>query len=314
MTDLDELLHAEGRRWQAGFQPPPLDPMVATAQSTTGRSRWAWPILAAVLLLAVPLVTVLLRHSTHIVRPGASAPGSKATSKLKLYGAVPWVQAVSQLDGKSVRVYVDIDKTPNMGCLIEFPVLQASAVETSSQITIRVQAYQPADYVEPTAAPGTVLGCNAIGHLPVPLLVNLGGPIDGRDLVDASTGKTHQPGPAVDLPSLSTLPPGYLDAGSGPWVIGVGSSGIAEHTYRNGGNFLNLDRVPTGRTLLYAVKPVEATGTVLGHPATVGGPGAYRCAAWSDRSYTWQLCSSRLGSETDLLSPGELLALANSIR
>src|SRR6185312_14245631 len=255
--------------------------------------------------------------SGHVVQPGGSAPGSKPTSKLKLYGAVPWVHAVSQPDGKSLRVYVDIDKTPNMDCLIEFPVLQASVVETSSQISIRVRAYQPADYVEPTAAPGATLSCNAVGHLPVPLLVELGGPIDGRNLVDASTGTSYQAEQAAGLPSLSTLPPGYLDAGSGPWVIGVGSSGIVQHTYRNGGNFLNLDRVPSGHPLppLYLIKPVEATGTVLGHPATVGGdPDFYRCAGWSDHSYSWQLCSTKLGSQTNLLSPAELLTVANSIR
>ena len=217
-----------------------------------------------------------------------SAPG------LTLFGPLPWVQAVSQPDGHSVSVYVDINNAPGGGCFSEFPVLRASTVETSSQITIRVQAYQPADYQTPSAAPGTVLGCAAVEYYPVPLLVNLGGLIAGRSLVDASTGKAYLPKQAADLPSLTKLPAGYLDAGSSPAQAPDQVPGFAERSYRLGGHALKLLRGPVGKSSFYPIRRVEATGTVLGHPAKVGGPGTsqYRCVNWTDRSYSWQLCST----------------------
>jgi len=229
------------------------------------------------------------------------------------------VQAVSQPDGKSVSVFVDIDKTPNKECFVDFPVLQASVVETGSRITIRVQAYQPPDFVEPTAAPGTALGCSAVGHLPVPLLVNLGGPIAGRSLVDASTGKTYQPAQAADLPALTNPPTGYHDTGSSPAQAPYQLRGVAQRSYRNGGRMLILIRSPLGSQTVYPIRRVETTGTVLGQPAKVGtleaSDNRYRCGAWSDPSYGWQLCSIDLEPlPSDLLSATELLTLANGIR
>ena len=99
MTDLDELLQRDGRRWQAEFQPPELAAMVATAtRPAPHEPGWAWPILAAVLLLAIPLVTVLLRqdHGTSIrwctrrhpgrdrpvfARPGALGAGGQPAGR-----------------------------------------------------------------------------------------------------------------------------------------------------------------------------------------------------------------------------------------
>ncbi|HEX4726271.1 MAG TPA: hypothetical protein VH298_00640, partial [Jatrophihabitans sp.] len=296
-----------------GFQPPELAAMVATAtRPAPGRARWAWPILAAVLLLAIPLLTVLLRQSQHpaVHQPVGPAPG------LKLLGSVPWVQAVSQPDGHSVSVYVDINNAPGGGCLSYFPVLQANTVETSSQITIRVQAYQPADYQTPSAAPGTVQACAAVNYYPVPLLVNLGGPVAERRLVDASTGNAYPARQAADLPSLSKLPAGYLDTGSSPAQAPDQRPGFADRTYRLGRQVLKLLRGPVGRSSFYAINPVEATGTVLGHPAKVGGPGngQYRCVGWTDPSYSWQLCSIETYADVPVPLPAaELLSIANSI-
>ena len=304
MTDLDELLQRDARRWQAEFQPPELAAMVAMA-TRPARARWAWPILAAVLLLAIPLLTVVLRqtHSAGGHRPGSSASG------LKLFGSLPWVKAVSQPDGRSVSVFVDINHPPGGGCFLAFPVLQASTVETSGQVTIRVQAYQPTDY--PTLPPDVPVGCAAVELFPEPLLVSLGGPLAGRSLVDASTGKAYQDVQAADLPSLSKPPPGYLDEGSSPAQPTDLPPGLVDRTYRKGGEELKLIRGRAGSRPFYSLNQVEATGTVLGHPARVGGPGSqYRCAEWSDSSYLWQLCAT--GRDV-LPSAPELLIVANSI-
>jgi hypothetical protein len=317
MTDMDELLQRDARRWQADFQPPELAAMVATAtRPAPHRARWAWPILAAVLLLAIPLVTVLLRQNHGDQHPVVHQPANPVAPGLKLLGSVPWLQAVSQPDGRSVSVYAIVDKTPGLACLETLPVLKAVAVETDSSITIEVQAYLPAGYQTPTPQPGTVSGCNAIGHHPVPLLVSLHDPIGARTLIDASTGQSRPTEPAVELPSLTRLPAGYVDAGNSatqPFV------GYAQHGYRNGDTLLDLIRTRLGGQPLYTFShPAEATGTVLGYPAKVGsygnGPGEIRCAQWSDHNFTWQLCSTGIGTASGLLPAAQLLSAANSIR
>ena len=85
-----------------------------------------------------------------------------------------------------------------------------------------------------------------------------------------------------------------------------------DRTYRKGGEELKLIRGRAGSRPVYSLNQVEATGTVLAHPARVGGPGSqYRCAEWSDSSYLWRLCAT--GRDV-LLSAPELLIVANSIR
>ncbi|HET6209620.1 MAG TPA: hypothetical protein VFD94_04515, partial [Jatrophihabitans sp.] len=139
--------------------------------------------------------------------------------------------------------------------------------------------------------------------------------------IDASTGHSHPAEQAADLPSLTKLPAGYLDAGSSS-VQTAGTRqatsmppGAVGHTYRNGSQLLTLTRVRAGSRSFYELSQVEATGTVLGAPAEVGGPGdgGYRCATWSDSSDTWQLCSIGIGA-TGQLSAAELLIIANSMR
>jgi hypothetical protein len=94
--------------------------------------------------------------------------------------------------------------------------------------------------------------------------------------------------------------------------------GLVDHTYRNGDGLLSLIRYRTGKAgrTVYALNKVELTGTILGHPAKIGGPGndGYRCAEWFDGSYLWQLCSIDLEGGPGQLSAAELLSIANSIR
>jgi len=308
MTDLHELLQRDGRRWQADFRPPDLDAMLAEATRRAPRARWAWPIVAAVLLLTIPLATVLLRSN-----PRHRLPAVAARPDLRVLGSVPWVTAVDQGNGRSVSVSVDVNRSS--WCLdFGLPVLRASAVESPTRIVIRVQAYQPAGFHPPTAPPGSVLGCSAVGHAPVPVLVELHAPIGRRSLVDAATGQSHPVEQAAELPSLTKLPAGYVDGGSSP-----AQGAAAQRVYRNGSDLLILMRSVPGTLQVFAVTQVQATGTVAGHPAKVGGfPGsrAYRCAVWSSGGYTWQLCSTGVPSEDPQapLSAAELLAVANSIR
>jgi hypothetical protein len=311
MTDMDELLQRDARQWQAEFQPPELSAMVATAtRPAPPRARWAWPILAAVLLLAVPLVTVARRQHRHstVIR-SVTSPAPLFT---KLLGSVPWVQAVSQPDRRSVTVYVDIDRTPGLACIDELPVLRAGVAVTGSQVTIRVQAYLPPGYQIPTPQPGTVSGCTVMGHHPVPLLVPLPEPLGGRTLVDASNGKSLPVTQAVELPLVTVPPFGYTDAGISP-VEG----GMVERSYLKGSSLLALVRTQAGHPF-YPTSQVEATGTVLGHPAKVSTVGQaqarIRCVTWSDDSYSWQLCSVGLEPAATLLPATELLTAANSIR
>jgi hypothetical protein len=331
MTDLHDLLEQDGRQWRDGFVAPDLDAMLAeVTRSQRSRARWAWPILAAVLLLAVPLVTLLLRpDSRHASPGGTSSPASSSSPAPKpgsrLLGLVPWTGvAVSQgQDGRSVSVWVDIDRTPNWCMTTLLPVLQASAVEQPSRITIEVRAYEPPGYQPPTVAPGTVLGCAGVGHRPVPLLVHLSAPIAGRSLLDAATGQSHALQQAAQMPSVTRLPAGYVDAGSSPDLGQSSPEGDlqfgaprfnASHTYRNGNNLLALVRYQNNPPASFL--QVQATGTVLGHPAQLGygyhSP-AWVCADWSASGYSWQFCSYGIGAYAPLSFP-ELLAAANSLR
>jgi hypothetical protein len=320
MTDVHDLLERDGRQWRDGFRPPDLEVMLGEAtRPGRSRARWVWPVVAAVLLLTVPLITLLLRSNPRHDQPAVTPPPGA-----KPLGSVPWMGvAVSQgADGRSVSVWVDIDKTK--WCVDSaFPVYQASTVEKPTRVTIEVRAYEPVGYQPPSVPPGAVLACAAVGHFPVPILVHLSAPLGRRSLVDAATGQSHPVRQAADMPSLTKLPAGYVDAGSSPAPNELGSDdglqfGLlrfgATHTYRNGGNLLTLERYQ-GKPLA-PVQPVQATGTVLGHPAQIGGrynSTAYRCAGWSAGGYTWQLCSGGIGPHT-LLGVTELLAVANSIR
>jgi len=205
------------------------------------------------------------------------------------------------------------------------PELQVSAVETSSRITIEVRASQPAGYEPPTPAPGNEMGCSLVGHLPVPVLVQLHALIGRRSLVDAATGQSHALQQAAALPLISTPPNGYLDEGSTP-VLGqtkfqeIRQYGdlrfAAARSYRNGNNLLTLVRYQQAAPALQ----VQTTGTVLGHPAQVGylsGSGtATLCAGWSGAGYDWRLCSEayqQFQPHTSLTAAG-LLDAANSLR
>lgn len=321
MTDLHDLLERDGRRWRDGFRPPDLDAVLAEAtRPRPSRTRWVWPIVAAVLLLAVPLVTVLLRSAGRPVHPATPGPGTK------LIGLVPWTGvAVSQgHDGRAVSVWVDLDRMA--WCLgQDMPPLQASTVEKRDKITIQVRAYVPPGYRPPTVPPGAVPVCASGGHFPVPMLVHLSASIGRRSLVDAATGQAHPVVPAADLPALTKLPAGYVDAGSSP-TVGESESEVrqfgplqfgARRTYRNGKNLLTLERYQ-GKPAV-PVQPVQATGTVLGQPAQIGGrygSTAFRCVTWAGGGYTWLLCSaSLLGPAPDsVLGITELLAVANSMR
>jgi hypothetical protein len=287
------------------------------------RYRWMW--IAAVLLLTVPLTTFLLWSNSH-----PAHPATRPTPASKLLGSVPWTGvAVSQgHDGRSVSVWVDAQLAPDWCIDAGLPVLRASTVEQPGKITIQVRAYEPIGYRPPTAPPGALLGCTLARSLPIPLLVQLSAPIGQRSLVDATTGQSHPVRQAADMPSLTRLPAGYVDEGSTPELgqadgVTVVQFGVlnftARRTYRNGNNNeLILDRYQKKKkpTIPDPYDQVNATGTVLGHPAqVVGGHGSTPglgstragCLEWSGDGYSWQLCG---GSFT----AAELLDLANSLR
>jgi hypothetical protein len=177
-----------------------------------------------------------------------------------------------------------------------------------------------------------VLGCSAVGWLPIPLLVQLSAPIGQRSLVDASTGQSHPVRQAADMPSLTSLPAGYVDEGSTP-ELGRADSEIvdqfgvlqfaARRTYRNGNDWLTLERYQKKPTVPDAYDQVNATGTVLGHPAqVVGGRGSTPglgstnpgCVGWSGDGYNWQLCPQGSLPSRSSFTAAELLELANSLR
>jgi hypothetical protein len=331
MTDLHDLLEREGRRWRDGFTAPDLDAMLGElTQPRRSRVRWVWPIAAAVLLLTVPLVTVLLRPNS---RPGGtSSPGSRSSTAARptpgsgIFGLVPWTGVASQdQNGRMVSVWVDVDRTPHWCMDAGLPALQAEVIEKPAQVVIQVHAYQPVYYRPQTPAPGTVLGCSLVGHLPIPVLVRLHAPLGRRSLVDGATGQAHPVQQAADLPSVTTLPTGYVEIGSTPALGQLGIEQIrqfgdlqfaASRSYRSNNDLLTLVRYQRTAPDLQ----VQTTTTVRGLTAQVGyrtGSGtAALCVGWSGAGFNWQLCSEayQQSQPHTPLTAAELLTAADSLR
>jgi hypothetical protein len=267
-------------------------------------------------LLVIPLATVLsIRGSHRSPAPAASHPSGTHPSSTTtnsppdgLLGDVEWSSPVLQIDGRTMTVAVDVNRTPHYCLDYGQPDLRGVTSENSTTVTITVRAYPPSNPLPmPTPAPGTVLGCSEIGHPPVPLSVKLSQPLGDRALIDGTTGTRYSVLKASTLPAPSYLPAGYVDKGV-QWYDHVPPFQVV-HAYLNGLEGLRLIR---SQGLLTAPgERVLTTGTVLGHPAKVAESNSYgTCAAWSDPAYSWSLCSTGILP----LSAGELLRIANSIR
>lgn len=307
-NSVEELLERHGERWRTAFVPPSLDGMLAVATaSPRHRTRWAWPLAAAVALLLIPLATVMSVHRSH------RAPAANQLTKppSDLLGDVPWSLPILQTDGKAVTIAVNVNRVE---CATAgSPILRGVESETATTVTITVKAYRSGPL--PSVPPGTVLGCNMPSHLPVPLTVTLKQPLGDRALIDAATG-IRQPLTlaASTVPAPSYLPAGYVDRGFRWQDVFFPHPTQALHEYTGPGPELDLVR-GHGHPMYSTGDRTLGTGYVLGHPAKLLRSDAFgadgTCLDWSDSEYWWSLCSR---SDTSPLSASELLRIGNSIR
>ncbi|HEX4726368.1 MAG TPA: hypothetical protein VH298_01130, partial [Jatrophihabitans sp.] len=89
---LDELLTGYARTWNTDFDIPPLAGMLAQVTNQPDRRRWLLSAVAAVLLLAVPVATVLVLHRGR----STGRPAGSVTERS--LGSTPWDGALLLAD------------------------------------------------------------------------------------------------------------------------------------------------------------------------------------------------------------------------
>jgi hypothetical protein len=310
---IEQLLEQQGEHWRSTFVPPALDGMLAVATAPAHRrSRWVWPLVAAIALLVIPLATVVAVHGSH--RSPAPTASQPTAQPIGLLGSIRWFAPILQTDGRTVTVEAYVNATPRWCLDFGIPIVRGLVVETATTVTITAQAFRPADLSPTPSVPsGSVLGCTLIGRPPMPMSVPLKRPLGNRTLIDATSGIHYPVFLASTVPTPSYLPAGYVDRGF-RWQDAPSSNpNQVLHAYAGPGGELRVVR-GRGQDTFSPYDPLFITGEVLGHPTRLlKSSTSGTCLTWRDSEYWWGVCSvaATLASE---LSTAELLRIGNSIR
>ena len=316
--DLDTLLRRHGQTWQDDFTPPPLAPMLETATGPSRGHRWVPALVAAVLILAIPIGTVVALHHNRAVGPATDRVfviPDTITEKgktLHRFDDADWSDAVVSADGKQVTVLADVDTIA--GCGVP-PIRGFVSAETGESVTIAVDAYH-ADAPSPSA--DTPTACFGVGHSPEPVAVTLQTALGNRRLIDLDGGETHAVLRSQSMPQPAYLPAGY-SAGQLTWDE-TGRNRSVVRTYPLAPAPPSVENAVTVTRWVSPAPPtyepqILAHGIVLGHAAVIQQSRNFPdsvCAQWSDSTYDWLVCSS--GYPTAPLGADELLKIANSLR
>jgi hypothetical protein len=262
-------------------------------------------------------------HGSHrspapaATRPTGSHPSPSTTHSQPtgMLGGVEWSSPVVQSDGKTITVAVNVNRTPDLCLDYGLPVLRGVVSETATTVSVTVQAFPPSNAVpRPTPAPGTVLGCSAIGHPPVPLSVKLDQPLGNRSLIDGTTDTSQPMLKASTVPAPTYLPAGYVDRGFRWQDATSPNPNQALHDYSGPDGELQVVR-GRGPDPFSPYDPLMIIGEVLGHPARlVNGSPSGTCLTWRDSEYWWAVCSVGSAGGAGPLGDGELHRIGNSIR
>jgi hypothetical protein len=306
-TDLDAALRAHARHWQGEFNPPPLAGMLEVAvASRRSRLRWAGPLIAAVLLLAIPLITVVSLH--HRAR---SAPATGLRPKSTPVGVLSWKDAVLQDDGiitLPARPASDSDF-----CKYRYHAGAVISQSTATSITITVTQYQDGPAQLDAVTKG--LCADGTGSLVGGLTgtIRLGQPLGNRALIDARDGTTHKVLDASIVPKAGYVPPGFTERGVS-WS--ESSTDSFMRTYASARGDFEITREKYDPELDDAGWDLQSqgTGTVLGHPAKYLIWGARPHVSWKVGGYIWTVNQTLYyGASTGWLDQAQLFKIANSL-
>jgi hypothetical protein len=305
---LDSLLAEHARRSLAEFTPPVLDGMLTAAlDSGRPRRRWVWPVLAAVLLLAIPLVTVLLvRHGRTAEQPAQPLRNTKPVP----VGPVTWTDPV--WTGDSIWFVASLP--PSQYCK-GVPSIHADITEDgATSVTIVASVYSNPEAAMPELQKefcSSGSGDNS-GAMGISSYVDLPEPLDGRSAFDGTAHLAHKVLDASMIPSIPGLPPIFHDfAYSGQTDENMVSHDWVVDDLRDG---IRLSLVPIasplGSSWLRQGKP-STIGLVNGHQTRLG-PGQH-AITWENGAYVYQIVESSEGGDYHRLSMAQLLDLARSV-
>lgn len=303
--DLDELLSRHGQNWQRSFTAPPLDGMLSVATSAPdhrGR-RWLLPIAAAVLLLAIPLITVLaLRDRTQPAPPAEPVV-------LKLIGAVPWADAILQADGKTVIVTEASFRT--VECDRGIPVLRASVVsETASRVVITATAYESSQRPAADSSVCKMAGTGR-GRVRERAVVSLSTALGKRVLIDAKDGSTRPVLSENAIPQSGHVPAGFRHAGLS-WSDDTRS---ATRTYANSKGMFSITRELYSDTIQTFDWPDNGSEVIRGHLTKYHDGGGVGRVSWLDGPYLWTINQEAYyGAPIVQLDKATLFKIARSLR
>lgn len=303
--ELDELLGRHAQNWQRGFTAPPLGGMLAVATSEPehrGR-RWLWSVAAAVLLLAIPLITVLaLRNRSQ------PAPPAEPVVELKLIGAVPWVDAILHADGKTITVTETSFQT--VQCDRGIPVLRASVVsQTASQVRIAATAYESSERPSADSSVCKMAGTGR-GRVQNRAVVSLGKALGKRVLIDAANGSKHPVLSEKTIPQAGHVPAGFRHTGLS-WREGTG---YATRTYANAKGTFSITRELYSESMQSFDMSDHGSEIIGGHLVKYQNWGATWHVSWLDGPYLWTVDQmAYYGADTVQLDRATLFKIARTL-
>jgi len=318
---LDRLLTEHARRSLAEFTPPELAGMLdAAVDSGRPRRRWAWPVLAAVVLLAVPLITVLLaRHGrtdgqpAQPAQPAHSAPNSKApNSKPVLVGPVPWRDPV--WTGKAIWFVAEV--SPSQYCKGVLSIHAEVTDDRAASVTIVASVYLNPDRAAMPELQKEICSnpsSDSSGEVGVSSSVDLPEPLAGRFAFDGTARLGHKVLDASIIPSIPALPPTFHDF----TYSGETDQNAVSHTWVTADlhDGITLTAVPVdsplGSRYLHQGKP-STIGLVNGQQTRLD-PGEH-LVIWQKGAHVYLIQETSEGGDYHRFSPEQLLNLARSVR
>lgn len=260
------------------------------------------PILAAALVLVGCTAAREDREAAGIDSDRPSVMPSSATTIGGVAafdrGLASWEDGVVLRDPRVLRVMVVGVDGPPTPCQVA--VLVKAVRQTPTEIVVEARQYALAELPQNYACPSIAQG-------PQPHELRLDSPLDGRAVVDASTGKPRRVIAFDDFPTVQHVPAGYV------WRPPAWDDEreVVTRTWGSKDGSLTLEIGPERQ--LDALPAELARGPVGQHVATVTRVLMLSCARWGEPERTFNLCSRDNMAGDPPLGPEQLLAIARTV-